>query len=97
MAVSALIGEGLDSIGPFLFEQLGVVRVYTKLPGRPPDHSRPYTLRRGQTVHDVAILIHKDLAETLTFARLWRPDVEGREVGRDHLLEDRDVIELHIR
>jgi uncharacterized protein len=96
VAVSALIGEGLDQIGPFLFEQLGVVRVYTKLPGRPADHRRPFTLRRGQTVHDVAVLIHKELAETLTFARLWRYDVEGRQVGRDHPLEDRDVIELHI-
>jgi ribosome-interacting GTPase 1 len=94
--VSALIGEGMDQIGPFLFEHLGVVRVYTKLPGQPADHSRPFTLRRGQTVHDVAVLIHKELAETVTFARLWRNDIEGRQVGRDHPLEDRDVIELHI-
>jgi ribosome-interacting GTPase 1 len=96
VAVSALTGEGLDQIGPFLFEHLGVVRVYTKLPGQPADHSRPFTLRRGQTVHDVAVLIHKELADTVTFARLWRCDIEGRPVGRDHPLEDRDVIELHI-
>jgi ribosome-interacting GTPase 1 len=97
VAVSALVGEGLDQIGPFLFDQLGVVRVYTKMPGRPADHSRPFTVRRGQTVHDVAVLIHKDLAETLTFARLWRHDVQGRQIGRDHPLQDRDVIELHIQ
>ena len=96
VAVSALIGEGLDQIAPFLFEHLGVVRVYTKLPGQPAHHSRPFTLRRGQTVHDVAVLIHKELAETLTFARLWRCDIEGRQVGRDHPLEDGDVIELHM-
>jgi ribosome-interacting GTPase 1 len=96
MTVSAISGEGLDSIGPFLCGQLGVVRVYTKLPGRPADHRRPFTLRRGQTVHDVAVLIHKELAETLTFARLWRSGVEGRQVGRDHPLEDRDVVELHM-
>jgi ribosome-interacting GTPase 1 len=96
VAVSALTGEGLDQIGRFLFEHLGVVRVYTKLPGQPADHSRPFTLRRGQTVHDVAVLIHKELADTVTFARLWRCDVEGRQVGRDHPLDDRDVIELHI-
>ena len=94
--VSALLGEGLDHIGPFLFEHLGVMRVYTKLPGQPADHSRPFTLRQGQTVHDVAVLIHKELAETVTFARLWRCDIEGRPVGRDHRLEDRDVLELHI-
>jgi uncharacterized protein len=97
VAVSALTGEGLDQIGPFLFEHLGVVRVYTKLPGKQADHRRPFTLRQGQTVHDVAVLIHKELAETVTFARLWRNDIEGRQVGRDHRLEDRDVIELHMR
>jgi ribosome-interacting GTPase 1 len=96
VAVSAFTGEGLDQIGPFLFEQLGVMRIYTKLPGRPADHSRPFTVRRGETVHDVAVLIHKELAETLTFARLWRNDVQGRQIGRDHPLQDRDVIELHI-
>jgi ribosome-interacting GTPase 1 len=96
VAVSAVTEEGLDQIGPFLFEHLGVVRVYTKLPGRPADNSRPFTLRRGQTVRDVAVLVHRDLAETLTFARLWRQDVEGRQVGRDHPVEDRDVIELHL-
>lgn len=96
VAVSVLAGRGLDQIGFFLFEQLGVVRVYTKLPGRPADHSRPFTVRRGQTVHDVAVLVHKEVADTLTFARLWRQGVEGRHVGRDFPLEDRDVIELHI-
>jgi ribosome-interacting GTPase 1 len=96
VAVSALLGKDVDRIGPFLFEHLGIVRVYTKLPGQPADHSRPFTLRRRQTVHDVAVLIHKELAETVTFARLWRCDIEGRQVGRDHPLEDRDVIELHI-
>jgi ribosome-interacting GTPase 1 len=96
VAVSVFDGEGLDQIGSFLFEQLGVVRVYTKLPGRPADYSRPFTVRRGETVRDVADLIHKELAETLTFARLWRCGGEGRQVGRDHPLEDRDVIELHI-
>jgi ribosome-interacting GTPase 1 len=96
VAVSALTGLDLDQIGSCLFEQLGVVRVYTKLPGRPADYSRPFSVCRGQTVHDVAVLIHKEVAETLTFARLWRHGVEGRQVGRDHPLEDRDVIELHI-
>jgi ribosome-interacting GTPase 1 len=97
VGVCALTGEGLDQIGPFLFEALGVVRVYTKLPGRPADTHRPFTLRRGQTVHDLAVLIHKEVAETMTFARLWRCDAEGRQVGRDHPLQDGDVIELHMR
>jgi ribosome-interacting GTPase 1 len=97
VAVSTVSGDGLDQLGPFLFERLGVVRVYTKPPGERPERSRPFTVRRGQTVGDVARLIHKDLAEGLRFARLWRDHFEGRQVGRDHPVEDGDVIELHVR
>ncbi|HEX2043449.1 MAG TPA: TGS domain-containing protein [Acidimicrobiales bacterium] len=97
VAVSAVSGEGLDRLGPFLFKRLGVVRVYTKPPGGRPNLSRPFTVRRGQTVGDVARLIHKDLAEGLRFARLWRDHFDGRQVGRDHPVEDGDVIELHVR
>ena len=97
MAVSTVTGEGLDRLGPFLFERLGVVRVYTKPPGGKPDLGRPFTVRQGQTVGDVAWLIHKELAEGLRFARLWRRDLEGRQIGREHPVEDGDVIELHVQ
>jgi hypothetical protein len=96
LAVSALKGTGLDRIGPWLFEKLGVVRVYTKAPGRPPDKDRPFTVRRGQTVRDVALLVHKDFAQSLKFARLWGGgQFEGQQVGAEHIVMDGDVIELH--
>jgi uncharacterized protein len=97
VAVSVVDGQGLDRIGPFLFEHLGVVRVYTKIPGRPPDMTRPFTVRRGQTVADVAVLVHKEIAADLRYARLWGPGTfDGQQVGRDHALADGDVVELHI-
>jgi ribosome-interacting GTPase 1 len=95
VTVSAATGEGMDRIGPFLFDHLGVVRVYTKVPGSPPDTTHPFTVRQGQTVGDVALLIHKDLVETLRFARLWRDGFEGGQVGRDHPVQDGDILELH--
>ena len=69
--VSALTAYGLGEIGPWLFRTLGVVRVYTKTPGHAPDKTRPFTLRRGQTVEDVARLVHKDVAHALRYARVW--------------------------
>lgn len=93
--VSVESGAGLDELGPWLYDRLGIVRVYTKAPGRPPDRERPFTLRRGGTVADLAALIHKDLARNLRFARLWNDAAEGRQVGRDHRLADGDIVELH--
>lgn len=95
-AVSASTGRGLGEIGSLLFCQLGIVRVYTKVPGRPADRNRPFTLRRGQTVEDIARLVHRDLARSLKYARVWgQSGFDGQHVGRDHLLADGDVVELH--
>jgi ribosome-interacting GTPase 1 len=96
LCVSAVDGRGLSEIGPWLFRTLGVVRVYTKAPGHPPDKTRPFTLRRGQTVEHVARLVHKDVATTLRYARVWgHSGFEGQQVGREHTLLDGDIVELH--
>lgn len=97
IAVSATTGEGLEHIASWLFTQLAIVRVYTKTPGRSADRDRPFTVRRGQTVHDVAMLVHKEIAQSLRYARLWRgQEFNGQQVGRDHAVADGDIIELHV-
>jgi ribosome-interacting GTPase 1 len=96
LAVCATTGRGLDEVGAWLFENLGIVRVYTKAPGHPPDKGRPFTLRRGETVDDLARLIHQDLVRTLKYARIWgHSGFDGQHVGHEHVLADRDVVELH--
>lgn len=97
IAVSAVTGQGCDRLGPLLFERLGIVRVYTKEPGQPPDMSRPFTVMAGATVADVAAHVHRDFVEAFAFARLWGPSgYDGARVGRDHVVVDGDVVELHI-
>jgi ribosome-interacting GTPase 1 len=98
LLVSAESGLGLDALGPWLWRALGLVRVYTKTPGKPALQDKPFTLRHGeQTVGDVARLVHRDLERTLKYARVWGRSVvaEGQHVGREHVLADRDVVELH--
>jgi ribosome-interacting GTPase 1 len=96
VATSAETGAGLDQIGPMLFKGLQIVRVYTKAPGKEPDIGRPFTVYRGDTVRDVARLVHKEMAEKFKFARIWGSgQFDGQQVGSDHLVADRDVIELH--
>jgi ribosome-interacting GTPase 1 len=75
---------------------LGIVRVYTRVPGHAVADDRPFTLRRGATVRDVAYLVHRGLAGELRHARLWgRSDSAGRLVSPEHAVLDRDVVELH--
>jgi ribosome-interacting GTPase 1 len=98
LLTSAETGRGLGELGAWLWRALGLVRVYTKSPGKAVTHDRPFTLRRGQrTVGDVARLVHREMEQTLRYARVWGRSVaaDGQHVGRDHLLDDRDVVELH--
>lgn len=96
IGVSAETGEGLDDLGTWLTSHLGIVRVYTKIPGQAPDMTRPFTLRHGQTVEDVARMVHKDVARGLRYARVWgTTSFDGQQVGPEHQVVDGDVLELH--
>ena len=97
LTTSAKTGDGLNELGAFLFRALEIVRVYTKTPGKPADTDKPFTVRRGGTVLDVARLVHKDVARGLRFARMWGEEVfDGQQVGPDHLVSDGDLVELHL-
>ena len=96
--ISAHAGTRLDELRRAIFESLDVVRVYTKLPNeKDADYDRPYTVRRGGTLLDVAELIHKEFAENLKFARVWGSKVhDATTVNGDYVLTDKDVVELHL-
>lgn len=97
LTVSATTGQGLGELGPFLFRALGIVRVYTKTPGKPAENDKPFTVRRGDTVLDVARLVHKEIAQGLKFAKVWGTTVfDGQQVGPDHAVADGDIVELHL-
>ncbi len=98
LSVSAKTGSGLGELAPFLVRALGIVRVYTKLPGKAADRSRPFTLRAGDRVLDVARLVHADVAASLKYARVWGSgEFDGQQVGPEHRVADGDVLELHAR
>lgn len=79
-----------------VFERLGLIRIFTKPPGKPADMSSPLTIPIDGTVEDLALQIHEDLARDLKHARLWgHGDHDGQIIGRDHVLRDGDVVELH--
>jgi ribosome-interacting GTPase 1 len=89
-------GNGLEDLRNAIYAFLKVIRVYTKKPGKPPDMDSPYSCPVGSTVQDLATLVHRELAEKLKTARVWGEGVfDGQTVTRDHVLHDKDVVELH--
>ena len=96
LTISAVSGSNLETLRRALYDGLGVLRVYTKSPGKKPEHDAPFVLKQGSTILDVAEAVHKDIASALKFARVWGADTfDGQRVMRDYVVRDGDVIELH--
>ncbi|KAA3661700.1 MAG: TGS domain-containing protein [Chloroflexi bacterium] len=95
--ISAETGRNLEKMQQRVFDQLDIIRVYSKPPFAEPDRSAPFVMQKGGTVEEFASHVHKDFVEKLKAARVWGKDVyDGQMVGRDHILHDGDVVELRI-
>jgi ribosome-interacting GTPase 1 len=95
--ISAEHGTGLEQLREAIYKALNLIRVYTKHPGKPPDLTSPYTCPVGSTVAQMAVLVHRDFEQGLKAARIWGTGVfDGQSVGREHVLHDKDIVELHM-
>jgi ribosome-interacting GTPase 1 len=95
--VAAETGQGLEELRIAIYQFLNVIRVYTKQPSKPADMAAPFTCPAGSTLLELAALVHRDFADKLKHARIWGTGVyDGQTVKRDHVLHDRDVVELHV-
>jgi len=95
---SAKEGRGVEDLRNLIFRYSGIIRVYTKEPGKKPDLSTPFTISKGSTVLDLAGLIHKDFVENMKYACIWgSAKFDGQRVNKDYILHDRDIVEYHLR
>lgn len=96
--ISATQNTGLDALRKAVYDVMDVVRVYTKMPAKKEaDMDKPFTLKTGSTLLDLAELIHNDYAANLKFGRAWGSEVhDGTVVKGDYVLHDKDVIEIHV-
>ena len=99
VAMSCEQKTGLDELGKTVFESLGIIRVYTKEPGSKAETGRPFTLKRGATINDLAKNIHKEFLYNFLFAMVWakRLPFSPKKVGISFVLDDGDIVEIHTR
>ncbi|MEM2419635.1 MAG: GTPase [Candidatus Bathyarchaeia archaeon] len=99
IAVSCKTGQGLEKIGAALFQALDLIRVYTKEPSERNPSPKPFVLKKGSTIHDLARNIHSDFSENFAYAKVWakRLVFSPQKVGATFVLEDGDVVEIHTK
>ncbi|MEW6163107.1 MAG: GTPase [Nitrospirota bacterium] len=97
ISVSALKKYNLEELKRAVFGISGIIRVYSKPPGKEPDLTMPFAIPSGSTVLDLAGLIHKDFVSNLKFARIWgSAKFGGQRVEKSYILKDRDIVEFHV-
>ncbi|MFH0933518.1 MAG: GTPase [Nitrospirota bacterium] len=97
ISVSALKKENIEELKRAILEISGIIRVYSKPPGKDPDFSRPFTIPSGSTILELAGFIHKEFVPNLKYARIWgSARFGGQRVEKNYVLKDRDIVELHI-
>lgn len=96
LTISAKENMGLDSLAESIFKNLQIIRIYTKIPGKPAEMKDPYTIKANSTLEDLARSIHKDMVSAFRYARVWKQGKGNPLIaGRDYMLEDRDLVEIH--
>jgi ribosome-interacting GTPase 1 len=97
LPISAKERMNFDELKKEIYQILDIIRIYTKIPGKEPDLTEPVILKKGSTVGDVALSVHKDFVAKLRYAKIWGSGkFDGQMVKRDYLINEGDVIELHI-
>ena len=80
-----------------IYDIAGIIRVYSKAPGKEPDLNSPFVLPKGSTLETLAAKIHKDFTNKLKYARMWGKDVfDGQMVQRNYVLQEGDTAEIHL-
>ena len=93
IAVSVESGRNIEELKKALWDICDLMCIYTITS---PD-SEPLVIKKGSTILDAALKIHSDFAKKFKYARVWGKSVkyDGQRVGKDHILQDGDIIELN--
>jgi small GTP-binding protein len=97
LGVSVLDDESLDRLRQAIWHLTGLIRVFPRRGGDVDDE--PFALPRGATVDDLADLVHHELGAACAGALIWGRSArfDGQRVGRAHVLEDDDIVEVVTR
>ncbi|MFH1209393.1 MAG: GTPase [archaeon] len=104
-----LFYKDIERLKRDIWNNINLIKVYTRGKDKKTDN-KPVALKKGSKIRDLAITIHKDFLKKIikndgkttkiitSWARVWGKSVkyDGCRVGVDHVLEDDDIVELHV-
>lgn len=95
--VSAHHEWNLDELLEKIWEYCKMIRIYTKPKGQIPDYNSPVVLHsENPTVEDFCNRLHRSIVRQFKYALVWGTSVKHnpQRVGKDHLLDDEDIVQI---
>ena len=96
--ISAMDSENIGELREHIFQKLGLIRIYLKEPSEEVDKKEPLIVFKDSTIEGVCKKIHKDFLKKFRFARVWGESSKypGQKFNLKHILQDEDILELHL-
>ncbi len=99
IVVSAEADVNINLLKEMIYQKLNFIRVYLKEPKKDADLNEPLIVTIGISIEGVCNKLHKDFIKKFKFARVWGKSAKfpGQRFMLNHVLQDQDILELHIR
>lgn len=99
VVISVHLNLNIDIMLQMMWNYLGLIRIYTKRRGQPPDLTVPIVLssqRHGYTTEALCKSVSKELLDIFNFALVWGRSTKynPQRVGLNHILMDEDVVQI---
>lgn len=96
VVVSCELDLNLDGLVRRIWEELGLLRVYTKRRGEYPDFDDGVIIRAGSTVEHLCHRIHRSIPAVFKYALVWGTSTkhQPQKVGIHHRVDNEDVIQI---
>ncbi|KAF2226701.1 GTP binding protein Gtp1 [Elsinoe ampelina] len=96
VVMSCELDLGVTEVVDRCWEELRLIRIYTKRKGIDPDFSEAMIVRNNSTIEDVCDSIHRSLKESFKYALVWGASARHipQRVGLGHVVADEDVVSI---
>ncbi|KAL2111207.1 hypothetical protein VUR80DRAFT_146 [Thermomyces stellatus] len=94
VVMSCELDLGVQDVVDRCWQELKLIRVYTKRKGVEPDFNEALIVRSGSTIEDVCDRIHRTMKDTYKYALVWGASARHvpQRVGLGHVVADGDVV-----
>jgi len=94
--MSCELDLGIHDVVDRCWEELRLMRIYTKRKGIDPDFGEALIVRNNSTIEDVCDAIHRTLKDSFKYALVWGASARHvpQRVGLSHVVSDEDVVSI---